>query len=52
VFRMGYTTDDDGSGIGMAIVREVVEAHGWSISVGESQSGGARFDVTGVEPLE
>jgi len=51
VFRMGYTTDDDGSGIGMAIIREVIEAHGWSISVGESQSGGARFDVTGVEPL-
>ncbi|WP_254830361.1 sensor histidine kinase [Haloglomus salinum] len=52
VLRMGYTTEDDGSGIGMAIVREVVSAHGWSISVGESASGGARFDVTGVEPVD
>jgi signal transduction histidine kinase len=52
ILRMGYTTDDDGSGIGMAIVREVVEAHGWSIFVGESESGGARFDVTGVEPVD
>jgi hypothetical protein len=29
-----------------------VSAHGWSISVGESASGGARFDVTGVEPVD
>jgi signal transduction histidine kinase len=52
VLRMGYTTASDGSGIGMAIVREVVEAHGWSVEVGESASGGARFEVTGVEPVE
>jgi PAS domain S-box-containing protein len=52
VLRMGYTTDDDGSGIGMAIVSEVIEAHGWTVSVGESASGGARFDVTGVEPVD
>ncbi|WP_276261192.1 PAS domain-containing sensor histidine kinase [Haloglomus litoreum] len=52
VLRMGYTTDDEGSGIGMAIVSEVVQAHGWTITVGESASGGARFDVTGVEPME
>jgi signal transduction histidine kinase len=52
VLRMGYTTDESGSGIGMAIVREVVEAHGWTITVHESDRGGARFDVTGTDPLE
>jgi anti-sigma regulatory factor (Ser/Thr protein kinase)/GAF domain-containing protein len=52
VLRMGYTTADGGSGVGMAIVREVVEAHGWTVTVGESDSGGARFDVTGVDPME
>jgi PAS domain S-box-containing protein len=52
VFRMGYTNADDGSGVGMAIVSEVFEAHGWTVTVGESDSGGARFDVTGVDPME
>jgi signal transduction histidine kinase len=52
VLRMGYTTEETGSGIGMAIVREIVEAHGWTIHVGESESGGARFDVAGIESME
>jgi PAS domain S-box-containing protein len=52
VFRMGYTTDDDGSGIGMAIVDEVVAAHGWSIAATTDESGGARFEVTGVRPMD
>ena len=52
VLRMGYTTEESGSGIGMAIVSEIVEAHGWSMAVGESATGGARFDVTGIESME
>jgi PAS domain S-box-containing protein len=49
VFETGYSTNRDGTGFGLAIVREVVEAHGWAISVGESAAGGARFEITGVE---
>jgi signal transduction histidine kinase len=26
------------------IVREIAEAHGWGVSVGESDAGGARFE--------
>ncbi|AGB15216.1 PAS domain S-box [Halovivax ruber XH-70] len=52
IFETGYTTSSDGTGFGMGIVRQVVDAHGWSIEVTESAGGGARFDVTGVEILE
>ena len=45
VFEFGTGTGD-GSGFGLAIVRTVVEAHGWSIDVTESDSGGARFEIT------
>jgi PAS domain S-box-containing protein len=45
VFEHGYTTNTDGTGFGLSIVEEIVEGHGWTISVGESDAGGARFDV-------
>jgi signal transduction histidine kinase len=50
VFDHGYTTDDAGTGFGLSIVGEVVEAHGWSITITESPDGGARFEIAGVEP--
>lgn len=34
-----------GSGYGLAIVRTIVEAHGWSLSISDSETGGARFEV-------
>jgi signal transduction histidine kinase len=34
-----------GSGLGLAIVRAVAETHGGSVTVGESEGGGARFTV-------
>jgi len=48
VFEHGYSGSDQHSGFGLGIVRGIVEAHGWEIDVGESGSGGARFEVTGV----
>ncbi len=48
VFEFGYTTTEDGTGFGLAIVKEVAEAHGWAIDVTESETGGARFEITGV----
>jgi PAS domain S-box-containing protein len=45
VFDQGYTTNRDGTGFGLSIVKEIVEAHGWTISVSESDTGGARFNV-------
>ena len=45
VFEFGYTTAEDGTGFGLAIVRRIADAHGWKIAVNESDSGGTRFDV-------
>ncbi|SEW02743.1 hybrid sensor histidine kinase/response regulator [Halobacterium jilantaiense] len=46
VFDRGFTTSDEGTGYGLAIVEEIADAHGWSVSVGTSDAGGARVDVT------
>jgi signal transduction histidine kinase len=44
VFERGYTTSDDGTGFGLAIVRSIADAHGWSVGLAESDAGGARFE--------
>ncbi|MFB6218765.1 MAG: PAS domain-containing protein [Halobacteriaceae archaeon] len=49
VFDAGYSTADGGTGFGLAIVEEIAEAHGWDVALAESESGGARFEFTGVE---
>jgi PAS domain S-box-containing protein len=46
VFEFGASTSEGGTGFGLAIVQAIVEAHGWSVRATESESGGARFDVT------
>ncbi|MFB6219089.1 MAG: PAS domain S-box protein, partial [Halobacteriaceae archaeon] len=48
VFEAGYSTADEGTGFGLNIVSEVVEAHGWTIEATEGTDGGARFEITGV----
>ncbi len=49
VFETGYSLGDGGTGFGLAIVKQIVDAHGWEIDVTESEGGGARFEITGVE---
>jgi PAS domain S-box-containing protein len=49
VFEAGYSTNEDGTGFGLRIVEQIVDAHGWDITVSESEQGGTRFDITGVE---
>jgi PAS domain S-box-containing protein len=51
VFEAGYSTNPDGTGFGLRIVKEIVDAHGWTISVvdgTEDHGGGARFEIRGV----
>jgi len=48
IFEAGYSTSDRGTGFGLSIVAQIAEAHGWAVSVTESDSGGARFEVSGV----
>jgi len=49
VFEGGYSTSDDGTGLGLAIVQGIAEAHDWTVSVTDSDAGGARFEVSGVD---
>jgi signal transduction histidine kinase len=49
IFEPGQSMSPDGTGFGLAIVKEIVEAHDWEIETAESESGGARFEITGVE---
>jgi len=48
VFESGYSRKDDGTGLGLAIVGEIVDAHGWDVRVTESETGGARVEISGV----
>ena len=52
VFKTGYSTNEEGTGFGLRIVTQVVEAHGWDIRVTDSNDDGARFEVTGVDTPE
>ncbi|WP_254762153.1 PAS domain S-box protein [Natrinema marinum] len=52
IFEFGRTTADDGTGLGLGIVTEIAEAHGWQVTACDGQDGGARFEIRGVTILE
>jgi PAS domain S-box-containing protein len=45
-FRQGEVGDARGAGLGLAIVRGIVAAHGGSVGVADAPGGGARFVVS------
>ncbi|QLH75896.1 PAS domain S-box protein [Halosimplex rubrum] len=49
VFSSGYSTATEGTGFGLSIVEQIADAHGWSVGIVESEAGGARFEIRGVE---
>jgi len=49
VFDPGYSTAQEGTGFGLPIVKEIVEAHDWKIHLTTGSDGGARFEIEGVE---
>ena len=46
VFEPFFSTKPKGTGLGMAIARRFIEAHGGRIAVGEEQGRGAEFVLT------
>ncbi|WP_440991309.1 sensor histidine kinase [Haloarchaeobius baliensis] len=51
VFDAGFTTAEDNTGFGLAIVDTVASAHGWTVTLVEPPGGGVRFEFGGVEVL-
>ena len=45
-------TRESESGLGLAIVAKIVDAHGWEINATDGDEGGSRFEITGIEPAE
>lgn len=46
IFEPFFTTRDKGTGLGLAVARQIVEAHRGSIEVGRAEAGGARFQIS------
>jgi PAS domain S-box-containing protein len=44
VFEHGFSTGYGGSGVGLTIVARIAEAHGFDVSLTDSDEGGARFE--------
>jgi signal transduction histidine kinase len=49
IFEAGHSTREDGTGFGLTILKQIVDAHDWNIHVRNGDAGGARFEITGVD---
>lgn len=47
VFEAGHSDRPEGTGLGLQIVEQIAQAHGWEVQIADAD--GARFEITGVE---
>jgi signal transduction histidine kinase len=45
IFEPYFTSKSDGTGLGLTLVRQTVEAHGGTIEVADTPGGGATFRI-------
>ena len=46
IFKPYFTTNEKGTGLGLAVVQQIVLAHGWEIECLPNQPRGAVFRIT------
>ncbi len=51
IFDRGFSTESNGTGLGLPIVQGVATAHGWEVELDDADGGWTRFEVSGVEWL-
>jgi signal transduction histidine kinase len=51
IFKPYFTTQKTGTGLGLAVVQQIVLAHGWEIQCGENQPRGAVFRISRLRLL-
>ncbi len=49
IFKPYFTTHEEGTGLGLAVVQQIVLAHGWEIECLANQPSGATFRITHVK---
>jgi signal transduction histidine kinase len=49
IFKPYFTTNEKGTGLGLAVVQQIVLAHGWEISCAENSPKGALFRIDHVK---
>lgn len=48
VFGPGHPSNDAGTGLELSVVRQIAEAHDWSVTITDGPDGGTTFEFTGV----
>ena len=51
IFKPYFTTNEKGTGLGLAVVQQIVLAHGWEIECLPNQPRGAVFRITHLKPV-
>jgi signal transduction histidine kinase len=51
IFKPYFTTNEKGTGLGLAVVQQIVLAHGWEIECLPNEPRGAVFRITHLKPV-
>jgi signal transduction histidine kinase len=51
IFKPYFTTNEKGTGLGLAVVQQIVLAHGWEIECLPNEPHGAVFRITHLKPV-